>query len=186
MPRLDPFAPLVHKQRDIPFDFVLERLEPLGPTTRAMFGSTGVYLDERVICILRKKGDRDDGVWLCFEPERQEEVLQLLPALQRIDVLGHVRNWRKLSATSPSFEEDVLRMCRLLLDGDTRIGKLPDRLKAKKKAALKAGTPAPSKSTSKPKAKPAAPKKSATKKSATKKSGKAVSKRPAPKRKASR
>jgi hypothetical protein len=137
MPRLDPFAPLVRKQRDIPFDFVLERLEPLGPTTRAMFGSTGVYLGERVVFILRKKGDSDDGVWVCFEPEVEAEVAALLPALQHIDVLGNVRSWRKLAASHASFEDDVLYACKLLLAGDTRLGKLPDRLKAKHRAAAK-------------------------------------------------
>jgi hypothetical protein len=142
MPRLDPFAPTSKKQREIPFDFVLERLEPLGPTTRAMFGSTGVYLDERVICILRKKGDVDDGIWVCFEPEHHDAVQELLPTLQRIERLGNVRNWRKLSASLPSFEDDVLRMCQLLLDGDTRIGKLPDRLKKAKRKAAAAETPA--------------------------------------------
>ena len=62
----------------------------------------------------------------------------LVPTLERIERLGHVRNWRKLAATSPSFEEDVLRVCKLLLDGDTRIGKLPDRLKAKQKRVSRA------------------------------------------------
>jgi hypothetical protein len=141
MPRIDPFAPLAGKKRDIPFDFVLDQLEPLGPTTRAMFGSTGVYLDERVVFILRKKGDSDDGVWVCFEPSVEAEVRELLPALQHIDVLGNVRAWRKLAASHPNFEDDVLRACKLLLAGDTRLGKLPDRLKAKQRAAAKAALP---------------------------------------------
>ena len=138
MPRLDPYAPSAKKRREIAFDFVLERLEPLSPTTRPMFGSTGVYLDERVICILRQKGDSDDGVWLCFEPELESEVMALFPRLARIEVLGNVRSWRKLAASDDSFEDDVLQACKLLLAGDTRIGKLPDRLKAKKKAAQRA------------------------------------------------
>lgn len=146
MPRIDPFA-VAHRPkptRPIAYDFVLDRLAPLAPITRPMFGSHGVYLDERVICILRHKGDPDDGVWVCFEPEAENEVLALLPNLKRIERLGHIRNWRKLAASSPSFEDDVLKVCALLLAGDTRIGKLPDRLKAKRKAPAatsKAGGP---------------------------------------------
>lgn len=140
MPRSDPFAPVRAKAkpaREIAYDFVLERLAALSPITRPMFGSHGVYLDERVICILRKKGDADDGVWVCFEPEAEPEVLALFPNLRRIDRLGNVRNWRKLAAADPNFEEDVLLLCKRLLAGDTRIGKLPEKLKAQRKAATK-------------------------------------------------
>jgi hypothetical protein len=149
MPRIDPFAPITTKKRPIPFDFVLEQLAPLTPTVRAMFGSTGVYLDERVVFILRQKHDVDDGVWVCFEPELEAEVLALFPTLQRIEVLGNVRAWRKLSASSETFEDDVLRACKLLVSGDQRLGKLPDRLKAKKKKGV---TPARSGASKKPRA----------------------------------
>lgn len=135
MTRSDPFAPSARKQRPIAFDFVLEQLAPLAPETRAMFGSTGVYLGERVVFILRKKGDSDDGVWVAFETEAAAEVLALFPTLAPIERLGHVRCWRKLAADSDTFEEDVLRACALLRQGDTRLGKIPDRLKAKKKTA---------------------------------------------------
>ena len=133
MPGIDPFAVATTKRRAIPFDFVLEQLAPLRPTTRAMFGSTGVYLEERVVFILRQKGDSDDGVWVCYEPDVEAEVLALFPTLQCIDVLGNVRSWRKLSARSKTFEDDVLRACKLLVSGDQRLGKLPERLKAKKR-----------------------------------------------------
>jgi hypothetical protein len=137
MPRgVDPFAPAPRQRREIPYEFVLERLEMLGLTTKPMFGSHGVYLDERVLFILRRKGDVDDGVWLAFEPEHEPALKALLPGLSKIQRLGNVRAWRKLAANSPSFEDDVLRVCALVLAGDTRIGKLPDRLKAKRKGTL--------------------------------------------------
>jgi hypothetical protein len=145
MPRIDPYAPVASKKRSIPFDFVLEQLAPLAPTVRAMFGSTGVYLDERVVFILRQKRDADDGVWVCFEPEREAEVLLLFPTLERIEVLGNVRAWRKLAASSETFEDDVLRACKLLASGDQRLGKLPDRLKAKRKKSIAPARSGPSK-----------------------------------------
>ena len=136
MPRgVDPFAPAPRPRREVPYEFVLERLERLGLTTKPMFGSLGVYLEERVLFILRRKGDVDDGVWLAFEPEHEPALKALLPGLSKIERLGNVRAWRKLAANSPSFEDDVLRACALVLAGDTRIGKLPDRLK-KRKGAL--------------------------------------------------
>jgi hypothetical protein len=136
VPRIDPFAPAATKKRAIPFDFVLDQLAPLAPTVRAMFGSTGVYLDERVVFILRQKGDVDDGVWVAYEPELEADVLSLFPRLERIEVLGNVRAWRKLAASSEAFEDDVLRACKLLVSGDQRLGKLPERLKsARKKSA---------------------------------------------------
>jgi hypothetical protein len=149
MPRIDPYAPVATKQRSIPFEFVLEQLAPLSPTVRAMFGSTGVYLGERVVFILRQKRDVDDGVWVCFEPELEAEVLSLFPALQRIEVLGNVRAWRKLSASSETFEDDVLRACKLLVSGDQRLGKLPERLKTKR---TKSATPAHGGASKKPRA----------------------------------
>jgi hypothetical protein len=138
---VDLFAPAPAKRRVVPYEFVLEQLAPLGPTTKPMFGSLGVYLDERVVFILRRKGDADDGVWLAFEPELEAEVLALFPALCPIEVLGKVRAWRKLAASSATFEDDALRVCKLLLSGDTRLGKLPERLKAKRKLASKTAKP---------------------------------------------
>jgi hypothetical protein len=135
--RTDPYAPAERPKRAVAYPFVLDQLAALSPTTRAMFGATAVYLDERVVFLLRKKGDADDGVWLSYEPEVEAEVLALLPRLQRIEVLGNVRCWRKLAASSDSFEDDVMQACKLLRAGDTRLGKLPDRLKRKSSSKSK-------------------------------------------------
>ncbi len=134
-PRIDPFAPRARKARDIPFEFVLEELSPLEPRTRPMFGCTAVYLDERIVCVLRKKGSEDDGVWLAYEAEREAEVLALFPALAPITLFPDSHGWRKLSPERPTFEEGVLRVCQLLRTGDTRLGKVP--VSRKRSAASK-------------------------------------------------
>lgn len=126
---VDPFAPAAKPGRAIPFDFVLEELAALEPSTRPMFGCTAVYLDERIVFVLRKKGGSDDGVWVAYEPAREQQVLALLPRLQPIELFGNSRSWRKLAADSESFEEDVLQACALLRRGDERLGKLPDARK---------------------------------------------------------
>lgn len=121
------------KRRAIAYDFVLEQLEAAQPSTRAMFGSTAVYLDERVVFILRQKGDSDDGVWFAYEPTREPDVLALLPSARRIDRIPNARGWRMLAAASPSFEEDVLRACRIAREDDSPLGKIPVR-RTKKRA----------------------------------------------------
>jgi hypothetical protein len=146
-PRLDPFAPRARKARELPFEFVLEALAPLEPRTRPMFGCTAVYLDERIVFVLRKKGSEDDGVWLAYESEREADVLALFPALARISLFPDSHGWRKLSPGQPTFEEDVLRACTLLRAGDLRLGKVPASRKkpAKKSARPKRAVPRASK-----------------------------------------
>jgi hypothetical protein len=128
MPRKPPadlFAPSTHPKSEIPFEFVLERIAGLNPTTRPMFGCTAVYVQERIVFVLRQKGSPDDGVWLAYPPAHQETVLALFPRLLRIGVLGNARGWRKFSSKSAEFEDDVLAACRLICDGDARFGKVP-------------------------------------------------------------
>jgi hypothetical protein len=151
MKRPDLFAP-ARPRPSVAYEFVLDALEGLPVSTRAMFGSTAVYIGEQVVFILRQKGDHDDGVWLAFEPGREQDVQRALPNIVRIDALPNVRNWRKLAASHPGFEEDVHEACALARAGGL-LGKTPDRLKAKKArrtaertpAARKAGPRAPAK-----------------------------------------
>jgi hypothetical protein len=126
---VDPFAPAAKPARAIPFDFVLEQLAPLELTTRPMFGCTAIYVEDRIVFVLRKKGDADDGVWAAFEPARTEEMLALFPRLQGIELLGNSRGWRKLAADSASFEEDV-RARLHLAHRAARARDLPSRKRA--------------------------------------------------------
>jgi hypothetical protein len=119
-------------KRAVPHEFVIDALAPSGPTTRPMFGCTAVYVDERVVFILRKRGDTDDGVWVAFEPEKQAEVVAAFPALARISVVPNVRGWLMLSEKHPSFEDDVVRACALVRAGDHLLGKVPNRRKTKR------------------------------------------------------
>lgn len=122
------------KSKPMPQAFVLDALESVSPSTRPMFGCQAVYLDERIVFVLRDKGDSDDGVWLAFEPALVDAVLARFPRLRPIDVFGgSVKGWLKLSAKDESFEEDALAACALVVAGSTLIGKVPT-----KKRALKA------------------------------------------------
>ena len=50
----------------VPHEFVLDALIDVSPTTRPMFGCLAVYVEEKIVLILRDKpsGEADNGVWL--------------------------------------------------------------------------------------------------------------------------
>lgn len=126
------------KKRE-PFPFVLDELSAVDPWTRPMFGCLAVYVGERIVFILRDKGDADSGVWVVSERDQLPALRKVLPRLAAIEIFGDtVGGWKKLSERSPEFEEDVLLACELVVRGDPRIGKIPG---AKKKK----GAPAPAK-----------------------------------------
>ncbi len=123
----------------LPFDFVLQELAQLEPYTRPMFGCHSVYVEDKIVFILRERGSppSDDGVWIATTQEHHASLRRELPALRSITVLagGGVTGWQMLPADSDDFEDSVLHACALVLAGDHRIGKVP---KARKRPAKKA------------------------------------------------
>jgi hypothetical protein len=124
------------KQRKArPYEFVLEALAPLAPWTRPMFGCLAVYVEEKIVLVLRDKrdGTQDNGVWLATTPEHHESLRRDFPNMRSIQVLGKkVTGWQVLPADAPDFEEAVQRACDLIIARDPRIGKVPG---ARRKAA---------------------------------------------------
>ena len=129
--RSDPDALFATRRRPkkVPFDFVLAELEELGPVTRPMFGCHAVYVDDKIVFILRDKSDPrdDDGVWVATTREHHAALRRDLPSLRSITVLagGGVTGWQILPAEADDFEESVLRACDLVRRRDVRIGKVP-------------------------------------------------------------
>src|SRR5215472_11418020 len=113
----------------IPFDFVFDELADLAVWVRPMFGCHAVYVDEKIMFVLRERGDPscDDGVWLATTPAHHEELRRGFPSMRSISVLaaGRVTGWQVLPAASDDFEASVLRACALVRSGDLRIGKAP-------------------------------------------------------------
>jgi len=124
----------------IPFDFVLTELESLAPFTRRMFGCYGVYVDDRIVFMLRDKGASvDDGVWIATTREHHESLRDVLPNMRSITVFasrqgeqGEATGWQVPPADANDFEDSVLRACALVRDGDARIGKVPASRKKKR------------------------------------------------------
>jgi hypothetical protein len=130
-PRRVDDALFARKRRQIvPHEFALDALAPLAPDTRSMFGCLAVYVGDKIVLILRDRRDwrRDNGVWLATTAEHHESLRQEFPTMRSIHLFGReVTHWQVLPADAPDFEEATLRACRLIREGDPRIGKVPKR-----------------------------------------------------------
>jgi hypothetical protein len=131
----------MRRKKPLPFSFVLEELldSALSPRvrTRPMFGSYAVYVSEKIVFILRKKNEaksiRDDGMWVATKPEHTESIQQEFPTLRQIELFAargkkSFSGWLNLPASDESFEETALAICRMAINGDPRIGKIPKSL----------------------------------------------------------
>ena len=124
----------------VPYEFILDEIAPLSPTTRPMFGCVAVYVDDRIVLILRekRKAPADNGVWLATTLEHHESLRQEFPRMRSIRVFGkEPTQWQLLPADDCDFEAAAMRACKLILARDPRIGKLP------KRRSMRARMPAP-------------------------------------------
>jgi hypothetical protein len=139
------FVPPKRKEKPAPHDFVLDALTNLEPTTRPMFGCLAVYVEDKIVLILRDKPspEADNGVWIATTQKHHASLLTEFPSMRSISVLGSgVTGWQVLPANAPDFEEAALRACALILAGDPRIGKIPAQRRMKRPEAQKAETKA--------------------------------------------
>ena len=117
------------RRKATPHEFVLDAISSLAPSTRPMFGCLAVYVEERIVFVLRDKASSaaDNGVWLATRKEHHEDLRREFPHMRSISVLGgEVTGWQVLAADAPDFEEAALRACALVLAHDPRIGKVPE------------------------------------------------------------
>jgi hypothetical protein len=131
----------VKQRKAIPHEFVIEAIAALSPRTRPMFGCLAVYVEGKIVLILRDKRDKtaDNGVWLATTEEHHESLRREFPNMRSIQVLGKkVTGWQVLPADAPDFEEAALRACELIVARDPRIGKVPGARRASRSAAKNA------------------------------------------------
>jgi hypothetical protein len=139
--RLDDQLLAVNPRKAAPHEFVLEAIEAVSPRTRPMFGCLAVYVEDKIVLILRDKRDdtADNGVWLATTEEHHESLRREFPNMRSIQVLGkRVTGWQVLPAAAPEFEEAALRACELIVARDPRIGKVPGARRASRSAAKRA------------------------------------------------
>lgn len=115
--------------RSVPFEFVLEELESLNPTTKPMFGCLAVYVGPKIVMILREKTDftADNGIWIATTREHHASLKEDLPSLVSITIFSANSSWRNLPSSASDFEESALKACDLIRRGDLRIGTVPKR-----------------------------------------------------------
>jgi hypothetical protein len=135
----DPLFP-PKARKPLPHPLVLDALAPLSPMTRPMFGCLAVYVEEKIVLILRDKpgSSSDNGVWLATTQEHHDSLWREFPSMRSIEVLGKkVTGWQVLPAAAEDFEQAALHACDLVLARDPRIGKVPGarRSSSKKKVA---------------------------------------------------
>ena len=130
----------VKQRKSVPHEFVLDAIATLSPTTRPMFGCLAVYVQDKIVLILRDKRDQtaDNGVWLATTEEHHQSLRREFPNMRSIQVLGKkVTGWQVLPADAQDFEEAALLACELVLAGDPRIGKVPGARRASRSGAKK-------------------------------------------------
>jgi hypothetical protein len=128
------------QRKPVPHAFVLDAIAPLSPETRSMFGCLAVYVQDKIVLILRDKRDQtvDNGVWLATTKEHHRSLRREFPNMRSIQVLGKkVTGWQVLPAEARDFEEAALRACELILAGDPRIGKVPEGRRVSRSRAQK-------------------------------------------------
>ena len=111
----------------IAFDFVIEQLYSRHPQVKPMFGSHGMYIDNKIICILRERDSypNDNGIWIASPSENHESLKELIPVLRKIEMFGeNAGDWLLIPAEDDDFETYANTFCRLVLQGDPRIGKV--------------------------------------------------------------
>lgn len=120
----------------MPHEFVLDEIVSLSPVTRPMFGCVAVYVEDKIVLILRDKpkSTADNGVWLATAVEHHESLRREFPRMRSIRLFGKKpTQWQVLPADDPDFEAAAMRACRLILARDPRIGKVPKVRSARKR-----------------------------------------------------
>ena len=115
-------------RKAVPHEFVLDAIAQLSPRTRPMFGCTAVYVEDKIVLILREKREQtgDNGVWLATTEEHHQSLRREFPNMRSIQVLGKkVTGWQVLPSDAQDFEAAAQRACELVLARDPRIGKVP-------------------------------------------------------------
>jgi hypothetical protein len=134
-----PFA--IKQRKPVPHEFVLDAMAPLSPETRSMFGCLAIYVQDKIVLILRDKrdGTADNGVWLATTEEHHQSLRRDFPNMRSIQVFGKmVTGWQALPADAKDFEEAALHACELVLAGDPRIGEVPGARRASRSGAKQA------------------------------------------------
>jgi hypothetical protein len=136
----------INPRKAVPFSFVLDAIAPLSPWTRPMFGCLAIYVQDKIVLILRAKPATplDNGVWLATTEDHHQSLRLEFPNMRSIQVLTKnglgkkVTGWQLLPVDAQDFEQSALHACALVLARDPRIGKVPGAKRIPKAVTAKA------------------------------------------------
>jgi hypothetical protein len=117
---------------------------PLDVTVKPMFGLWAIYLNEKIILILRQRQDFTDtnGVWIATNLEHHKSLKKDLPSLRSISTYSDgikETEWQMLPVGTNDFEASVRKACELIKLSDHRIGRMTKlrQSRAKTKSIIK-------------------------------------------------
>ena len=121
-------------KKPIPFNFVLEYLEPLPYVVKPFFGCHGIYIGPKIMLILRDRVDHTEsnGVWIATLHEHHASLKKTFPSMHSVSVLNNgvgETAWQMIPANANDFESSVLELCQLIRRKDERIGRVPKKKK---------------------------------------------------------
>lgn len=126
-------------RRTIPFEFVLDCLGPLAFTVKPMFGMWAIYVDQKIVLILKQKNDNPDtnGVWIATYKEHHKSLKNEFPSLHSISSSSigiDETEWQVLPIDTEDFETSVRKVCELIKHNDSRVGRIPKPRQTRSKA----------------------------------------------------
>jgi len=117
-------------KKNIPFDFVLDHLIPLDVSVKQIFGLWAIYVNKKIMLILRHRQDYLDtnGVWIATNKEHHKSLKIDIPSLHSISNYSRdikETEWQVIPVDSEDFEASVRKVCELIKHNDHRIGRVP-------------------------------------------------------------
>ena len=106
----------------------------LSPAVKPMFGGFAVYIGEKLILFLydQEKWPDFKGVSLATTPEHYRNLAQEFSSTRVAEPQKIGKHpWLLIPARSVDFEEQVMKACEMILNGDGRIGRVPDEKQIK-------------------------------------------------------
>lgn len=120
------------KDKEMPFEFILDHLYPLEAFIRKMFGTHSIYIEDKIYLAARQaeKNPEDNGLWIGTEMQHHESLMKQFPSISYLNSIP-MKKWLLLPESADDFEESAIQICELIKAGDPRVGVLPKKKKKK-------------------------------------------------------
>ena len=122
---------MTDKKYSIPFDFIIDCLNPKEIIIKPMFGCYGLYINNKIYFFLRNRDDQIElnGVWVALATtDNYQSLAKELPSINQdkklIEDKKSNNKWLLLSTFDDQFESLVNDACDLVINNDKRIGKI--------------------------------------------------------------